>query len=226
MTQTLLERQALGLDDTHLVEYDDRVKVHRQLLAPLLDLSGRLQNTGCQLAVASGYRSFDQQLTIFNAKATGERPILDDKGRPVEINGLSDREVLFAILRFSALPGASRHHWGTDIDVFDPAALPTGYRLQLVPSEYASDGIFHALCEALPNAIAPAGFFRPYQQDLGGIAPEPWHLSCAAIAQPYAEVLSKDILRQQLAQTDIKLKHAILDNIDSIYRRFIAVGEC
>ena len=33
-----------------------------------------------------------------------------------------------AILLWSALPGASRHHWGTDFDVFDRAAVPPDYR--------------------------------------------------------------------------------------------------
>lgn len=104
MTKNLTERQALGLDETHLVHYDDRVKVHRDLLAPLSRLAERLQACGCQLAVASGYRSFERQLTIFNAKADGQVPVLDDKGQPVDIRQLSDREILFAILRFSALP--------------------------------------------------------------------------------------------------------------------------
>ncbi|MCZ8486094.1 D-alanyl-D-alanine carboxypeptidase family protein [Vibrio lentus] len=30
----------------------------------------------------------------------------------------SEQQKLSAILRWSALPGASRHHWGCDFDVF------------------------------------------------------------------------------------------------------------
>ena len=40
---------------------------------------------------------------------------------------------MVGILEWSALPGASRHHWGSEFDVFDLAALPEGYRVQLLP---------------------------------------------------------------------------------------------
>ena len=50
-----------------------------------------------------------------------------------------------AILHWSALPGASRHHWGTEIDVIDRAALLHGQLAQLVPDEYAADGVFAKL---------------------------------------------------------------------------------
>lgn len=173
MTNNLTERQALGLDESHLADYDGRVKVHRDLLAPLSLLAQRLQARGCQLAVASGYRSFERQLAIFNAKADGQVPVLDDRGQPLALSRLSARETLFAILRFSALPGASRHHWGTDIDVYDKAAVTAGYRLQLVQAEYSRGGIFQRLSEHLPACMGPAGFFRPYRDDCGGVAPEP-----------------------------------------------------
>ncbi len=38
----------------------------------------------------------------------------------------AEAERVAAILVWSALPGASRHHWGTDCDVIDAAALPPG----------------------------------------------------------------------------------------------------
>ena len=47
----------------------------------------------------------------------------DDAGRAVVLAHLSPLEQLQAILRFSALPGTSRHHWGTDLDVYDAAVI-------------------------------------------------------------------------------------------------------
>ncbi len=41
-----------------------------------------------------------------------------------------------AILRWSALPGGSRHHWGCDFDVYARNLLPPGTQLQLEPWEY------------------------------------------------------------------------------------------
>ncbi|MDO3386111.1 M15 family metallopeptidase [Gilvimarinus sp. SDUM040013] len=224
MCYSLIERQALGLDDTHLVEFCATAKVHRDLVQPLSDLYEGLRPFGCKLAVASGFRSFERQLAIFNAKASGERAILDDLGNVIDIRLLSKRETLWAILRFSALPGASRHHWGTDIDVYDKAAVSEGYRLQLVASEYDCHGVFRVLGRALPACLENCGFYRPYTQDKNGVAPEPWHLSCSELAEPFAKALTKELLSEQLAQTDILLKSEILNNIDEIYRRFVAVG--
>ncbi len=46
---------------------------------------------------------------------------------------LSDLEKCKAMLRWSAVPGASRHHWGTEIDIFDPDLLPENTPLLLEP---------------------------------------------------------------------------------------------
>ena len=40
------------------------------------------------------------------------------------------------------LPGASRHHWGHDVDIYDAAAMPEGYQIQLTPEEVEGAGIF------------------------------------------------------------------------------------
>ena len=46
---------------------------------------------------------------------------------------------------FSALPGASRHHWGTDIDVYDANAVSSDYVVQLSLKEVGSGGVFDSL---------------------------------------------------------------------------------
>jgi hypothetical protein len=66
-------------------------------------------------------------------------------------------------------------------------------------------------------------FFRPYAIDKGGVAPEPWHLSYAPVANKYYAQFSADILREQIMQTDIMLKQSILKNLDEIYQRFIKI---
>ena len=52
-----------------------------------------------------------------------------------------------AVRRFCAgLPfGASRHHWGTEVDYYDPFRLPADIALQLEPREYEEGGYFAAL---------------------------------------------------------------------------------
>jgi LAS superfamily LD-carboxypeptidase LdcB len=196
-------------------------------VAPFLGLAERAQVAGFQLTVASSFRSFERQLAIWNDKALGLRPVLDSAGVPLRVADLSEREKLFAILRWSALPGCSRHHWGTDLDVYDQAHMPQGYKLQLTVAETESNGpfaLFHTWL-ARELAITASGFYRPYDQDRGGVAPEPWHLSYAPIAADFARQFSAADLCAQLLAVDIELKTCILANLDEIMTRFVVLNE-
>lgn len=216
-----------GLDD-RFIDYDAcEVPVHRELVSYLETLRGRAHDAGFELAVASGFRSFERQLTIWNAKAQGRRPLLDDRGQQVAAGELSPEQRLFAILRWSALPGGSRHHWGTDIDVFDAEPSKTGYQLQLTCEETEEGGVYGEFHKWLTVELARADavFFRPYQQCHGGVAPEPWHLSCRPLVEPYQQSLRKPELRQLIAATDIALQEQILAHFDEIYERFVVVQQ-
>ena len=68
-------------------------------------------------------------------------------------------------------------------------------------------------------------FYRPYDQDRGGVAPEPWHLSYAPLARQCAQLLTLELLAQQIAATDIALKSVILAHLPEIYNRFITVAD-
>ncbi|HEY5545893.1 MAG TPA: M15 family metallopeptidase, partial [Gemmatimonadaceae bacterium] len=176
------------------------------------------------LAILSGFRSFDKQLSIWNRKARGDLAVLDSDARPLDITTLTDRDLVLAILRWSALPGASRHHWGTDIDVYDAAARPDGYEIELVPSEYESGGMFAPFSNWLDERIADGsafGFFRPYDRDRNGVAPERWHLSYAPLATGFARMLTPNLLRQTIESADMMLKDVVLANLDEIVTRFV-----
>ncbi|MFN2168980.1 MAG: M15 family metallopeptidase, partial [Anaerolineae bacterium] len=128
---------------------------------------------GFELAIASSFRSFERQRAIWNAKACGARPVHDDVGCAIDMARLDPAQQLRAILRFSALPGASRHHWGTDLDVYDAAAVAPGYQLRLSPEEVADEGVFGPLHRWLDGRMAAGrshGFYRPYGVDRGGVA--------------------------------------------------------
>ena len=102
---------------------------------------------GFNLQPASSFRDFERQQLIWNGKFNGERKVHDDAGNPLDLALLDDWQKAQAILRWSALPGGSRHHWGTEIDIFDPDLLPQGQSLQLEPWEYEKGGYFFELSE-------------------------------------------------------------------------------
>ncbi len=212
-----------GRTETHVVEVFPGHFLHQNVVGPYRALVDLARRAGLDLRLASGFRSFNRQLAIWNAKACGERPVLGCDGQPLAMARLGDFDKVCAILRWSALPGASRHHWGTDVDIWDAAAVDSTYRLQLVPEEYAEGGVFYGLTRWLDKTMVrgASAFYRPYDANHGGVAPEPWHLSHRPTAEGFERAMTQTVLREALAQTDILLKQTLLDNLDEIYQRFV-----
>jgi LAS superfamily LD-carboxypeptidase LdcB len=218
-----------GQTEEHLCSPADArtlgVPVHRDVVGPFLQLREAARDSGFDLRILSGFRSFHRQLSIWNRKAEGELPVLDNQAVPLDIESLSKKELVFAILRWSALPGASRHHWGTELDVFDAAARPEGYEVQLVPEEVDPGGMFgplHHWLDERMRASGSFGFFRPYDRDRNGVAPERWHLSCAPVASAFETGLTVPILRRTVEAADLHLKEVVLAHLEEIFRRFVA----
>ena len=187
MTQAglLTTSQLTGVEETHLVTLPDGHRLQSEAAEAFSALQADARQAGFELAIASSFRSFDRQLAIWNAKADGSRPVHDDHGEALDLTVLPPAKKLRAILRFSAMPGSSRHHWGSDLDVFDAGAVPGDYRVQLSPVEVAPGGVFDPLHRWLDQRMSAGeshGFFRPYAVDRGGVAPERWHLSYAPLA--------------------------------------------
>ncbi len=221
----LTPEQLTGRDEAHIT-WRDGIGLQPACWDALDALSTRAAEAGFDLKVASGFRSFERQREIWNRKASGERPVHDDAGQPLDLESLDAADRLAAILRFSALPGASRHHWGTDLDVFDAASMPEGYRLQLIPEEVADDGMFGPMHRWLDQQIAAGtaeGFYRPYDQDRGGVAPERWHLSFAPQARDCECHVDAVLLASVLQQTELALRDAVLDRLPDLVQRYVLV---
>ncbi len=219
-------QQLTGQDDGLIDRNILPVAIHQQVVQPFLTLQAEAREAGFDLVIASGYRDFERQLLIWNDKATGRRPVFDGAGQPLDMASLTAWQQVQAILRWSALPGASRHHWGTDIDIYDRAAVPDDYVLQLSAQEVQSDGPFAPLHDWLDHRLSSdpsLGFFRPYPEDNGGIAPERWHLSYAPLAGRYQAALSPDLLVSIVSEKPLALKESVLEHFDEIYQRFIQV---
>jgi LAS superfamily LD-carboxypeptidase LdcB len=218
----------VGQSETHLCSTEDAaalgVQLHAEAVAPFRALRAAASERGFDLTILSGFRGFERQLSIWNRKATGELAVLDSNASRLDITRLSPKELVFAILRWSALPGASRHHWGTDMDVYDLNAKPPGYEVDLVPAEVDAGGMFAPLHEWLDTRIADGsafGFVRPYDADRGGIAPERWHLSYSPVATEYTRMLTTDVLRTTIEAADLQLKDVVLAHLDEIAQRFV-----
>jgi LAS superfamily LD-carboxypeptidase LdcB len=217
----------LGVTDSGLVLAPEfNCVLHPFVVEPLKQLALAAQANSFCLRVASSYRNFERQLLIWNGKANGLRAVLDKDGEPLDIATLNDKEKVFAILRWSALPGGSRHHWGTDVDVYDASRIGINYSLQLTLAETQDDGPFAEFHQWLSSELNSnaRSFYRPYDNNgdnNDGVAPEPWHLSYAPVADLYGSQMNEEILREQIQLSDIALKETVLENLGEIYHRFI-----
>ncbi|MCL4104385.1 UNVERIFIED_CONTAM: hypothetical protein GTU68_047347 [Idotea baltica] len=185
---------------------------------------------GFKLEIASSFRSFERQRAIWNGKACGDRAVHDDAGNPVAMAEMSCAQQLHAILRFSALPGTSRHHWGTDVDIYDAAAVEPGYCVQLTPQEVAPGGVFdsfHCWLDSKIAADTSHGFYRPYARDRGGVAPERWHLSYRPVASVCAQKMSTEVLQRcwDSCEGELLLRAEINAQLPELFARYVKLEE-
>ncbi len=212
-----------GRAATHIMQRSDiGAAIHHRALEPFLALKAAAAGEGIDLEIASGFRDFAAQVRIWNMKYRGERPLYDQAGNARDHATLNAGELIDGILRWSALPGASRHHWGTDIDVIDRAALPEDYRYRLLPEEYAAGGVFHRLRVWLDENIARFEFFRPYAEYRGGVYTEPWHLSYAPAASVALQLLTPQLVAATVRDSDVLGKDEVLARLTDIYRTYVA----
>jgi len=112
---------------------------------------------GMRFVVRSSTRNFADQVAIWTRKWND----LCEKNP-----GMPDHERASEILRYSSMPGTSRHHWGTDFDLNE-----------LVNSYYDS-GEGKVLFSWLCKHAAQYGFVQPYTAGRKtGYQEERWHWS-------------------------------------------------
>jgi LAS superfamily LD-carboxypeptidase LdcB len=211
-----------GRTSTHVSEWPALgCALHSATAAALEELRAAARAAGIDLVPVSGYRDIRRQVAIWNAKFRGERRLLGRDGLPIERAGLSERSLVDAILIWSALPGASRHHWGTDLDVIDRAAVPPGYRPQLIREEFAAGGPFARLSAWLDGHAGRFGFFRPYATDRGGVMPEPWHLSYGPLALPALAGLTPEVVTEAIGGSSMDGREGVLIRLPELYERYV-----
>jgi LAS superfamily LD-carboxypeptidase LdcB len=134
-----------------------------EALCGMIDLA---DNMGVRLRVVSAFRSFSRQKEIWEAKWTGKQLT---EGQNLAITLPDPVERAKRILRYSAMPGTSRHHWGTDVD------------LNSVEPDYFETSEGRAVFDWLIIHAARFGFARPYTvrgiERPGGYEEEKWHWS-------------------------------------------------
>ncbi|MBP6993010.1 MAG: M15 family metallopeptidase [Spirochaetes bacterium] len=111
--------------------------------------------------VQSSTRSFNDQKAIWDGKWNGQRYAREK----------DPMHKALAILRYSSMPGTSRHHWGTDFD------------LNILTNEYYESGGGKVLYRWMTENAGRYGFCQPYTAGRkGGYNEEKWHWSYRPLA--------------------------------------------
>ena len=215
-----------GKSREHLVHLPTLHSTHHFLQAQAMKAFQGLQQSavknGFNLQPASSFRDFARQQLIWNGKFSGERKVHDDAGNALDLTHLDDWQKAQAILRWSALPGASRHHWGTEIDIFDPDLLPQGQPLQLEPWEYEKGGYFFELSEFLTENLPHFDFSLPFMQMPAEkkIGREPWHISYMPLAEKAKQLFSAEVLLQAWEKEEIAGKATLQQHLPQIFEQY------
>ena len=127
---------------------------------------------GISLKLVSGYRSFERQNRLWQAKFSH-----------FSLSGMPAKAVVQKIIEYVAIPGTSRHHWGTDIDIIDQNAKITGDLL--MAKNYVAGGKMNRLYKWLKDNAPDFGFMLAYDDhpNRGGFKFEPWHFSYQPLAK-------------------------------------------
>ena len=164
---------------------------------------------GVALNIASATRNFDYQKNLWNNKWTGAT-IVD--GQNLSESMPDEQERFKKILEYSAAPGTSRHHWGTEIDINN--ANPSYFEGSLGEKEYrwlAQNAYRFGFCQTytLKGSVRPTGYNE-----------EKWHWSylplAKAFTQEYENLIKNEDIKGFLGDQFVPYLNLINDYVLSI----------
>ncbi|MGV6846653.1 MAG: M15 family metallopeptidase, partial [Lutibacter sp.] len=122
----------------------------------------------------SAYRSFQRQKKIFESKYNRFTQ-----------QGLTPKDAIEKIIEYTTIPGTSRHHWGTEIDIVDANGKILKPSLQV--KNYETNGVYNKLKIWMNANSERYGFYLVYTNNVNraGFNYEPWHYTYHQISKKY-----------------------------------------
>ena len=165
-------------------EYKLRKEAHQMFSL----MNKAAKEAGFNIHVISSYRSYTHQNGIWERKYKANRS-----------KGLSHQKTIEKIIEYSTIPGTSRHHWGTDLDIIDATkGIPAN---PLSEVHFNEGGRMRKFKLWLDENAEDYGFHLVYTNKAGrkGFSYEPWHFSFLQLSQPmlkeYNELDLKKLLQ-------------------------------
>ncbi len=186
----------------------DGFKMHPEAFDSYQRMKTQAATQGIAIEMVSAYRSFQRQKEIFEGKY-----------RRFTGQGLSPIAAIEKIIEYSTIPGTSRHHWGTDIDIIDANGRPRPESV-LQERHFHGKGAFCKLKEWLDEHAEDFGFYEVYTDLPGrmGFKYEPWHFSYAPVSKPMLQEYRKLDIKQVLQEEKIAGSEHFTDDFINRYR--------
>ena len=196
-----------GIKNPNLV--GDTIKLEKNTFNAFNKMQIAAKKDGINLKIASAHRGYDRQKLIWNTKF---------KKFTTEFN-LKPSQVVYEIIRFSTIPGTSRHHWGTEIDIIDNN-YPDEEDV-LISKKFEKDGIFFKVKNWLNINSEKFGFYITYNNDpkRKGFEHEPWHYSYAPISKKMLSLFLKSDLKKVIKKEEIKGSEYFTDDFIEKYKK-------
>jgi len=159
--------------------------LRKETLDAFLKMAETAKKDGIELKIASATRNFDSQKIIWENKWNG---VLLADGKNLFKNFPDELERFKKILEYSSVPGTSRHHWGTDIDIND--STPSYFKTEKGEKEYAwlvKNAPLFGFCQSytLKGQDRPTGYYE-----------EKWHWSYLPLAKIFTEEY-KNLIKEE-----------------------------
>lgn len=208
MTQEYSIDELIGKSPRDLVGDSYLTTMHRDTAKALKLMQEAAKKDGIDIKVVSAFRSFQRQKEIFERKY-----------KRFITSGDSPEQAVQRIIEYSTIPGTSRHHWGTDLDLID-GSVPTPDSV-LETKHFYGQGVFCPLRQWLETHARAYGFFEVYTNhpDRKGFAHEPWHYSYAPVSIPMLKAFTKLDLEAIILDEDLPGASVISGSFLAEYRK-------
>ncbi|WP_310992565.1 M15 family metallopeptidase [Aequorivita marina] len=184
-SEEFTRNQLLGKGNPDIIGNSYTSKMNKTAKEAFNQMKAAAAKENINIEVVSAYRSFNRQKQIFEGKY-----------KRFTKQGLTPEKAIEKIIEYSTIPGTSRHHWGTDLDLID-ANAPRPANV-LMPENYHGNGPYCGFKEWLNANAEKFGFYEVYTDNGNrkGFKYEPWHFSYAPVSIP--------MLQEYQAKIDVK----------------------
>tara|TARA_E500000178_G_scaffold236406_1_gene232820 strand:+ start:722 stop:1405 length:684 start_codon:yes stop_codon:yes gene_type:complete len=204
-TQEINTEILIGMDNSRIVS--DTILLEKETYSAFIKMKDAAEKDGIVIKLVSGFRDFYRQQMIWNNKY---------KKFTNEFS-LDGPTAIKEIIRFSTIPGTSRHHWGTEIDIIDKNF--ENEKDLLISKKYEEGGIFNSLKKWMDKNSKRFGFYIVYDDDSNrpGFEYEPWHYTYKPVSDLYQREFLKLDLKSIISKTKVEGKEFINDEFIKKY---------